>query len=144
MSIFMFKFKYLVFVLLAVVLLGVGCSKNAKDGSSTGVAEVIVTMPAGGAPLPEAVVEYRNQEFDPPTLRIIAGTKVTFVNKDKNVILPKLEADASQEICSGFGATSALKKGENYSYTFNRVGECRYFNQLKPSQKGAIDARSAQ
>jgi len=139
----MSKSKYLIVVLLAVVLLGVGCLKNAKDESSNGVAEVIVTMPAGGAPLPEAVVEYRNQEFDPPTLKIIAGTKVTFVNKDKNAILPKLEADASQETCSGFGAISALKKGENYSYTFSKVGECRYFNQLKPSQKGTIDARSA-
>ena len=125
--------KKILFLFCVLVLFGFGCSNISPD-------EVKVSIPEGNDPMSGAVVLYTNDGFDPPIIRIIQGTQVTFVNKTEKAV--HLASELEQLICSDLDSMNSLQKEEEYSYTFSEAGECHYYNNLEPSEKGIIDVRS--
>lgn len=101
---------------LAVAALGVfaacgGGSRQATDAYGERSAQTISSS--------DVVVELSGLRFVPQGIRIKAGTKVTWVNKDVAV------HNVSQ-IESAFLSPTDLKEGDAFSFTFDTPGTYKY------------------
>jgi plastocyanin len=70
--------------------------------------------------------------YDPPTLTVAAGTKVTWVNRDD---VP--HTATSSERPRRF-ASPALDTDEQFSHVFTAPGTYRYFCAVHPKMEGQI------
>lgn len=101
------------------------------------------------------VVEITSSGFNPKTLNINAGETVTFVNKDSSAHWPasnlhpthmaypssSIEKCGTEEESTTFDACGNLEPGEEYSFTFTRVGRWPYHDHLHPNRGGTIAVR---
>lgn len=102
------------------------------------LAAALAAAPATAAPaadpVPAAaaatVVEIHNMKFNPVTLTIAPGTKVTWVNEDNS---PHTVTDKGKVFRS-----AALDTKDSFSYTFTAPGEFTYFCTLHPIMVGKI------
>jgi len=119
--------------LLAVV--AVGCSRN---GGCTGHTpyEAVNTAPGkSGEPEPIEAAEQiviDNFTFDPPTLTIPVGTKVTWVNHD-DVPHTATSTAKPKQFESG-----TLDTDEQFSHVFTVPGTYEYFCAVHPKMTGRI------
>jgi len=81
------------------------------------------------------VVEIHNMKFNPPTLSIAAGTKVTWVNEDSS---PHTVTDKGKVFRS-----AGLDTKDSFSYTFESPGEFTYFCTIHPMMTGKIVVKPA-
>jgi len=131
-------------VLSGLILLGAGCAKYSKEPASTPApGEVVATAPSTPGQM-EAVIDYRDGMFDPETLRVLPGTKVTFVNKGTKGVWPASAVHPTHQLCPGFDALKTLQAGETYSFQFTAVKDCPFHNHVAPSEKGKIEVKSAE
>jgi plastocyanin len=91
--------------------------------------------PADGArletrPRAAGAVGVSDDRFDPPTLTVDAGTKVSWTNNGRHTHTVTSDADdwGSQQ----------LRPGAVYSYTFTRPGKYTYHCEAHPMMKGTI------
>lgn len=140
----MSKFLKPLLILSAVALLGAGCAQvgdRAPAADTTPAADA----PASTAPQDvsgEVVVEYKDGAFNPPTIRVLAGTKVTFVNKGTKPVWPASGVHPTHDICPGFDSLRSIGKGETYSYIFERPAECPYHNHVSPGERGTVEVHA--
>jgi plastocyanin len=80
-----------------------------------------------------AVVLIRNFNFSPDTLRVKAGTKVTWVNCEAATIEPHTSTSNS-----GAWESGPIAPGTTFSRDFTTGGINAYFCTPHPSMKGAI------
>ena len=81
------------------------------------------------------VVEIRNLKFNPPTLTIATGTKVTWVNDDNS---PHTVSDKGKVFRS-----AGLDTKDSFSYTFEAPGEFTYICTIHPMMVGKIVVKPA-
>ncbi len=87
----------------------------------------VTATPSTAAPTPTAVagagqtasVEMRNISFNPPTLQVKVGTKVTWTNKD--------DVDHTATSDTGVWDSGALSNGATFSFTFTQAGTFPYY-----------------
>lgn len=76
-------------------------------------------------------VDIRNFSFNPATLNIKTGTKVTWVNNDS----------VSHTVTSDSGSllnSPTLSPGQSFSFTFNNAGTINYHCSIHPMIKGDV------
>ena len=95
----------------------------ATPVAAASVVETIVP----GRPLAIAI---RNFAFDPPSVTIPAGTKVTWTNDDQ---IPHTATSSTDVFNSG-----NLALNQSYSYTFDKAGTFDYICIYHPYMKGTI------
>jgi plastocyanin len=83
----------------------------------------------------EAKVKIGNFTFDPPIMKIKAGTAVSWTNEDD---IPHTVAAADHSFKS-----KPLDTGETYSTIFSAPGRYTYFCSLHPHMKAAIIVEGA-
>ncbi|MFA6407364.1 MAG: cupredoxin family copper-binding protein [Candidatus Paceibacterota bacterium] len=112
------------FVLLIIVGLGIYYFgfRNKIDivGTSTQPSEV-----SG------AVINIRNYTFNPATLSVKIGTKVTWINDDT---APHTIVSDSGDLLN----SEMLSPGQSFSFTFNDVGTVNYHCGVHLPMKGSI------
>ena len=81
------------------------------------------------------VVEIHNLKFNPATLTIAAGTKVTWVNEDK---APHTVTDKGKVFRS-----AGLDTKDSFSYSFESPGEFTYICTIHPMMVGKIVVKPA-
>jgi plastocyanin len=84
----------------------------------------------GGALADDATIKIANFTFDPPTLTVKAGTRVTWVNADD---IPHLVSEKDGKFRS-----PALDTDEKFSQTFPTAGTVEYFCIIHPHMTGKI------
>ena len=140
----MSKYLKVGLVLSGIILFGAGCARYSQTPAvSTPTSGEEVAVPANPV-TPEAVIEYKNGVFNPSTLRVLAGTRVTFVNKGTKSVWPASGKHPTHEICPGFDALKGLKTGETYSHMFDMSAECPFHNHLAPTERGSIEVKTAE
>lgn len=99
-----------------------------------------------------AVIEAVSSGFSPSSLKVKAGSKVTFKNMSDVAIWPASAQHPTHTVYPGSGITKCgtpaavnifdacrgIKKGESWSFTFNAKGEWKYHNHNNPAHFGAI------
>lgn len=140
----MLKALHTSLILVSITLLGAGCARYQAPVSPTAYPQEESAVPTPAPVVPEALIEYREGAFDPSTLRVLAGTKVTFVNKGSKEVWPASGRHPTHEICPGFDALKSLKNGETYSYRFDKPAECPFHNHVAPGEKGSIEVKTGE
>ena len=144
----MSKYLKMGLALSGIILFGAGCAqsqygtapKTSDAGTSAGEESAAPALVP--AVVPEALIEYKNGVFNPSTLRVLVGTKVTFVNNGTKEVWPASGRHPAHDICPGFDALRGLKSGEVYSYTFSQVAECPFHNHVAPAERGSIEVKA--
>jgi plastocyanin len=102
-----------------------------------GLLTIMAVMPLGLAAEaePEADVIIKGFAFTPQTLKISAGTTVTWVNRD----------DEPHTVISGEAKfrSDALDTGDKFSFTFVTPGTYTYFCTLHPHMTGTVEVARA-
>ena len=83
----------------------------------------------------KAVVAIRGYAFLPDTLRISAGTTVTWVNCDD---LAGTDAHTTTSDVTGLWSSPLFANGETYARAFGAPGEFHYHCQPHPAMRGMI------
>ncbi len=93
--------------LLFTIVSGVACSKNSSYGGGTG----------GGGGNPNTVY-MKNMMFSNPSLQVVTGTKVTWINDD----------NTNHTVTSDTGLfdSGTISPGGSFNYTFNSTGTFDY------------------
>lgn len=96
---------------------------SACSGNAYGPAPVATTAPAYGsntAPVGKtASIEMRNFTFNPPTLQVTVGTKVTWTNMDS--------VGHTTTSDTGVWDGGPLSNGASFAYTFSQPGTYPYY-----------------
>jgi amicyanin len=85
---------------------------------------------------PTAAVSIDNFTFNPPTLKVKAGTMVTWINKDD---IPHGIA----AVKNTFPRSKAMDTDGSYSFTFTTPGTYAYFCYVHPHMTGTIVVETA-
>ncbi|MGW7006714.1 plastocyanin/azurin family copper-binding protein [Streptomyces sp. NPDC054933] len=91
------------------------------------------SSPAARAPAAGNAVTIQNFAFAPASLKIKAGTTVTWTNKD---------TDAHTVTSSGSGGplhSAPLTTGATYSYTFTKAGTYAYLCTIHPFMTATVE-----
>lgn len=83
-------------------------------------------------------IEYKESQFIPSEVKIRKGDTVVWTNRDSSQTWPASAFHPTHQVYRGFDALKGLNTGENYSFTFDKVGNWKYHNHLNPSVTGAI------
>ncbi len=89
----------------------------------------------------EVIVEITSSGFNPFTVTINSGDKVTFLNKDSSQHWIASNVHPIHVDYPGFDALRGLNQNENYSFTFTKIGTWGYHDHLNPSLTGRIIVR---
>ena len=143
----MLRFIKTSLALSGLILFGAGCARATEPTASVSydgaVSQSVTVIPSPEVSMAsEAVIEYKDGMFNPPILKVLTGTKVTFVNKGVKEMWPASGVHPTHQICPGFDAKKALKAGETYSFTFKKAGNCPFHNHVAPAEKGTIEAKT--
>lgn len=121
-------------------------------GDSTAPASAANDAPAAGADAEEgsaATVEVENISYQPAEMTVLAGTEVTWVNRDENVRhtvtsgiggdngIPGVEEPKPNEPDGKFDG-NLPGAGDDFAFTFEEAGEYSYFCVVHPSMRGTV------
>jgi amicyanin len=109
----------------------------AALGAATATALAAVVLPGwaqNGAPA--SAVSIDNFTFTPPSLKVKAGTTITWTNKDD---IPHGIASSD----NAFKKSQALDTDDSYSFTFTTPGTYQYFCYIHPHMVGTIVVEAA-
>lgn len=124
-------------VVVSVAALG-ACGGGGGKTSSSGATPIDMT----GKSAVEIDAQGGNQ-FSPAYIRIDAGTKVTWVNKDSIAHNVKRSADAL-DFGAPFGVDAGqFNPGDSYAFTFNKPGEYPYTCTIHAGMSGKVTVDSA-
>ncbi len=76
--------------------------------------------------------------FSPATVRVKAGTTVTFTNNGQALHWPASNPHPVHTDLPGFDAKRGLATGESYSFTFTKVGTWGFHDHLNTIMKGSV------
>jgi amicyanin len=101
-----------------------------RPGAVAFGAFLLVAALGSAAHAEDPIVKIDNFTFNPPTLKVKAGTTVTWTNEDD---IPHTVASATKAFKS-----KALDTGDSYTFTFTTPGNYDYFCSLHPHMTGTI------
>jgi len=83
-------------------------------------------------------IEYMDDGFSPKEITIKKGQTITFINKSSNLMWVASDDHPSHMIYPEFDAKKGYSNQENYTFTFDKIGEWGYHNHLRSSDKATI------
>lgn len=120
-------------ILIVVFILIVGTALFLIKGKSSNTLSSVLQVQSG-----EVVMHMGENSYEPVNIKIKIGTKVTFINDSNDYRWPASDLHPSHLIFPEFDSKKALAPGENFSFTFEKVGEWGYHDHLAPYITGVI------
>ena len=120
------KKEYL-FIIVALVLLGLGVLYSSKKASTVSDQELVSSE--GNR------VVYTDSGFSPQTLTVKVGTTVTFRNESESQMWVGSDPHPLHTHHPDF---DQLGDERTYSFTFTKTGNYHYHNHLDPSHVGTV------
>ncbi|MAZ40865.1 hypothetical protein CL654_02010 [bacterium] len=88
-----------------------------------------------------ATVTYTDDGFSPPTVEIMQGETVRFVNKSSRPMWVASNEHPAHTILSTFDQFGVSGFGEGYQYTFDQPGNWEYHDHVNASELGVVIVR---
>jgi plastocyanin len=88
--------------------------------------------------LREFMITYTDEGYSHTSITIARGTTVIFRNESSRDMWPASDVHPTHTIYSEFDAKRGIAPGEEYSFTFARVGTWGFHDHLNPFQIGTI------
>lgn len=86
----------------------------------------------------DIVVKITDQGFDPATVTIKKGQKITWVNLSNRDAWPASDPHPTHTNYPEFDTQLPLKSNLAWSFVFDRVGDWGYHNHLMPGMRGTV------
>ena len=83
-------------------------------------------------------VTYGDEEFAPREIVVTKGQTVRFINKGSDNMWVASDTHPTHTVLPEFDSKKSLGNGENYEFTFIKIGEWNYHNHIKPNSIGTI------
>ena len=87
----------------------------------------------------DIVVKITDTGFEPDTISIKQGQKVTFVNDMSDYAWPASNPHPTHTDYPEFDPKLPMKVGQAWSFTFNKIGHWGYHNHLAPEMRGTVN-----
>ena len=123
-------------VLLVIVALGLGIylvfaskqdvNTNPKKESASEISQA------------DQKVRITEDGFSPEKIQVKKGQLVVWVNEDDDFHWPASNVHPIHEIYPDFDPLEPLNPGEVWFFTFDKQGEWRYHDHLKPNKRGIV------
>ena len=127
----------LVVVIAIVVIAGIFFFARPKNPCQT--ATTIITSPATSqAPATENTIQYTKNGFNPQSITVKVGTTVTFSDIDGGELWVASSPHPVHTDYCDFDQRTFIKNGQQYTFTFTKVGSWGYHNHLVPSNLGTV------
>ncbi len=131
-------------LLASVALIAAAC--NARTEVTTTNNPPPPPPPASQTPPPppppamsgEVSINMTATGFEPSTVTVKKGTKVTFVNKDTKPHWPASAPHPTHTDLPSFDALKGIVAGASYSYTFDKVGTWKFHDHLLSTKFGSV------
>ena len=141
--------KRLLILSLGLVLIAAACNKSNTDQTNNTTPPPATTPPVTNPPTPtpttpnptpatDVTVNYTSSGFNPATVTIKKGTKVTFVNNSSSSMQPASAPHPSHTDYPAFDPKTAIKAGQSWTFTFDKVGSWKYHDHLNPTRFGTV------
>lgn len=142
--------------LVAIVFIAAACNKQTKPADTnntnqpgsdgvTGNELPIATPTPTPTPTPtkapvaqSAVVKATGSAFEPVTLTIKKGTKVTFQNTSSKPVWPASAPHPVHTNYPEFDAKKGIAAGSSWEFTFDKVGTWAYHDHLNSAVTGKV------
>lgn len=122
-------YKFLLVGLVAVLILFLGCTQQTQSPSSLSQPTSASNATSNANTVSQAVI-IKDFQFSPDALTVVAGTKVTWTNKDS---VPHTVTGKSGNFDS-----KSMGSGASFSYQFDVPGTYEYYCAIHPSMVGKI------
>lgn len=122
-----------ILVILVGGFLAFGRNTNTEEQASTPVGENGATSPTE-----EVVIRYSDSGYEPTSMRVSAGTTVTFINESSRPMWTASDVHPTHQILPEFDTREGIAPGERYSHTFTKVGTWKFHDHIKPQHVGDI------
>jgi plastocyanin len=113
--------KILIVLLIILAVVGAGVTiwntTQSDDTATPAINDVDNTELVVPIPDEQAQATITSDGFQPSSLRVIAGSKVTWTNESNE------DVDLRSENAEFFDTENALSTGDSYTFTFDRQGE---------------------
>ena len=83
-------------------------------------------------------VTYGDEGFAPREIAVTKGQTVRFINKGSDNMWVASDTHPTHTVLPEFDSKKSLGNGENYEFTFIKIGEWNYHNHIKPNSIGTI------
>lgn len=158
--------KTLLTILIILVLIGGGyfiLNPSTDSNSGEELTPVVNKMPVVGSDVDEmevveedvmvedgekhenvmveesgSVVTYTNDGYSPKTLTIKAGDTVTFNNEGSPSMWVASAQHPTHQAYPEFDQLEATGAGTSYEFTFDKTGDWKYHNHVRPNHFGTI------
>lgn len=128
------KKRLVLSLLVAVVVsLGLGLILATRQRDNT----PITSTPAAQTTA-TAEVSITANSFEPATLTVKVGTKVTWTNQEDLEHWVASNPYPANTDLPGLNAGKKMVKGDTYSYTFDKAGTYNYHDDLSPTTNGTV------
>lgn len=125
-------------VTIIIVLGAFFLSKNDQTTSPTAPPTTTSTDLTEPSTTESGVVSYSDSGFSPVSLTIKVGDTVNFKNQSGKSMWVASDPHPIHTVYPEFDAKKEVANGENYSFTFTKVGTWKYHDHLNPSDTGTI------
>lgn len=119
--------KKTIIVIVVLVVVGVGLYYTASKPTSS----VPVSNTSVNPEQENFTVDIKNFSFNPSTLTVKTGTKVTWTNNDS---VPHTVTSDSGNLLN----SATLSPGQSFSFTFTNIGSVNYHCAIHPTMKGKV------
>ncbi len=133
-------------VLASIALIAASCNSqttvtpnnNPPPPPPTSLQPTPPPPPPPAAMSGEVMINMTATGFEPATVTVKKGTKVTFVNKDTVPHWPASAPHPTHTDLPGFDALKGIATGASYSFTFTQVGTWKFHDHLIPNKFGSV------
>lgn len=92
----------------------------------------------GDVPPPSVVVHMMDSGYSTSSIRVRAGQSVAFINDASDARWPASDLHPTHEIYSQFDPRRPIEPGGQWAFRFDRCGQWRFHDHLKPNVRGVI------
>ncbi len=117
---------------------GTPSANGATGGNITITEESPVTGEGKGGISESMTVTYSDAGYQPGSITVKVGTKVTFKNESTGGMWTASAVHPTHQLLPGFDQLKSVTKGGMYEYTFTKVGTWKYHNHVKPEDTGTV------
>jgi plastocyanin len=120
--------------LIVAAALAIGACSGASSPTAAPASAPASAAPAsaagGGGGGTASAVTIQNFAFNPATISVKVGTKVTWTNQDS--------AGHTVTFDTGSDTSDTLAQGATYDHTFDAAGSFAYHCKIHPTMKGTV------
>lgn len=125
--------KILIAVAVLIIIVGGGAFFFMNYGSKAKAPEAGMNVGGGGTePAEEAVVKIKGFAFNPATVIIKKGGKVTWINED---------SAPHKIVAEGLINSPVINSGDSFSFTFPDGGEVNYICGIHTYMSGKVEIK---